>query len=548
MSRKLIIFGVDGLATVGTYALGQVGVSTPYLDSLMDGSWEAAYAGAYALDSQAGGEVGTDTEQATLSPPGWTTLFTSVWDNRHLVTGTSFTNWEATGYLTNPTFLQTLKLYKPNVHVQTWIASGFIIDNIIGGSDPTVVDDNDTTADIGTAMFDDIAAYVAALDTDADELIYAYTARVDNYAHSDIPNTGTDDSGYGATIQTLDTLIGSVLTAIAARTNFDNEDWMIILCSDHGQLAIGGHGAQSTNERSTALIVAGKRVTQGAAVAGEVTLASLAPTALDYFGIATPTHYEKRQFGDGGELVVSLPDLSNLTEQYEATNTGSITKDGSNKVSAWNDLSGGDRHLLQADTNKQPLYVADGGDGQPVIRFDGVDDFLRHTSAGLLAGFTAYMYLANKDTAQTTQCYFDTDAGSNEGYCRWETTAGGQFRDVKTGTHIFPAAAATVDDLHTVVVMYTPGILPSAGGLRLWLNGSEVTPSAVTDTTVGGTNPSGRTIGARESATGNPAQIDVRAAIFYNGQHDTSTRNAVLAYLQALAVDNASAHQQTLVP
>lgn len=49
-------------------------------------------------------------------------------------------------------------------------------------------------------------------------------------------------------------------------------------------------------------------------------------------------------------------------------------------VSQITDLSGNDRHLVQADTAKQPAYSADGGiDDCPYVEFDNVDDFLGNT-------------------------------------------------------------------------------------------------------------------------------------------------------------------------
>lgn len=53
-----------------------------------------------------------------------------------------------------------------------------------------------------------------------------------------------------------------------------------------------------------------------------------------------------------------------------------ITKDGSNKVSAWADQSGNGNHASQATGDKQPLWVDAARNGNAVIRFDGVDDRL----------------------------------------------------------------------------------------------------------------------------------------------------------------------------
>ncbi|MEI6519537.1 MAG: prepilin-type N-terminal cleavage/methylation domain-containing protein [bacterium] len=62
----------------------------------------------------------------------------------------------------------------------------------------------------------------------------------------------------------------------------------------------------------------------------------------------------------------------------------SVTKDGSNKVSAWGDLSLNALSATQATAASQPVYTPSVADlnGQPAILFDGVDDALTTPSMG----------------------------------------------------------------------------------------------------------------------------------------------------------------------
>jgi hypothetical protein len=46
-------------------------------------------------------------------------------------------------------------------------------------------------------------------------------------------------------------------------------------------------------------------------------------------------------------------------------------------VSAFTDLSGNNRHAVQADPAKQPLWIANAVNGKAAVRFDGTNDFLR---------------------------------------------------------------------------------------------------------------------------------------------------------------------------
>lgn len=52
-----------------------------------------------------------------------------------------------------------------------------------------------------------------------------------------------------------------------------------------------------------------------------------------------------------------------------------VTLDGTNHVSAWADQSGLARHGSQSNTSARPLFVSNALNGNPVLRFDGGNDF-----------------------------------------------------------------------------------------------------------------------------------------------------------------------------
>lgn len=58
-------------------------------------------------------------------------------------------------------------------------------------------------------------------------------------------------------------------------------------------------------------------------------------------------------------------------------------------VATWNDSSGNGNNATQATEANKPLYKTNILNGQPVVRFDGTNDFLRKTSAAGLAAATA---------------------------------------------------------------------------------------------------------------------------------------------------------------
>ena len=73
---------------------------------------------------------------------------------------------------------------------------------------------------------------------------------------------------------------------------------------------------------------------------------------------ATPATWECSNFGKS---------LTNLHAWYDASDVSSITKDSSNRVSQFNDKSGNGRHLSQATSGSQPLWVSEGQNGKDLI-------------------------------------------------------------------------------------------------------------------------------------------------------------------------------------
>jgi hypothetical protein len=71
------------------------------------------------------------------------------------------------------------------------------------------------------------------------------------------------------------------------------------------------------------------------------------------------------------------PVTAGLVLHLDASDAGSITKNAStNKTSQWADLSGEGNDAAQATAGKQPLWMNAVLEGNPVIRFDGTNDWL----------------------------------------------------------------------------------------------------------------------------------------------------------------------------
>ena len=88
---------------------------------------------------------------------------------------------------------------------------------------------------------------------------------------------------YLGAVHAVDAIIGKCLDAIAARPGFKDEDWLVMITSDHGGYA-KTHGLFGGHATAIPLIVSSRRVRQGR-IPGTPHNYDVAPTVLDHFGI-----------------------------------------------------------------------------------------------------------------------------------------------------------------------------------------------------------------------------------------------------------------------
>jgi hypothetical protein len=227
-SRKVLIIGIDGCRSD---ALQQA--STPYLDSLIS-------TGLYTYDSWHCG--------ITISGPSWSSIMTGTWWNKHGVKANSYANSSFNSY---PYFTKRAKEIKPNlrcVQISEWEAlNNFVYNDGMDAKIQTANGGDSTTAE----------ALRQLADTNLD-CLFAYYEAVDREGHASTFNPG--NALYLTAIEYTDTQVGILLNAVKKRSNYANEDWLILVVTDHGGTGFI-HGGNSWAERHIWFIASGNSVT-----------------------------------------------------------------------------------------------------------------------------------------------------------------------------------------------------------------------------------------------------------------------------------------------
>jgi predicted AlkP superfamily pyrophosphatase or phosphodiesterase len=228
--------------------------ATPAIDNIAKvGGYTRAYVG---------GEIGEVTESPTSSAIGYNHLLTGTWSNKHNV-------W--TNDIKDPNYaywdiFRIAKTHDPALQTavfSTWLdnrtkligdglerAGGKKIDYAFDGFEH---DEERFPHDIRTSYIRDIDELVANeaaryIRENGPDLSWVYLQYTDNVAHF----LGDGDTLKTAVIQ-MDDRVDSVWDAVRDREQTHEEDWLIIVTTDHGRDSKSGrsHGGQSARERTT---------------------------------------------------------------------------------------------------------------------------------------------------------------------------------------------------------------------------------------------------------------------------------------------------------
>ena len=245
LTPKVLLIGIDGCRPDALKS-----AKTPNIDAI-------AQAGILYMGTDIREPDATDKAD-TISGPGWSNMLTGVWPDKHHVLDNEFSKPNYSQY---PHMFARLKEVRPTAVTASFSTWAPIEGKIVSAAD---VSRNFSDEPKDYVRWDREAATACAeyLRTADPDLVVCYQGEVDGAGHSHGFHPTVPQ--YIEAIETVDKNVGELITAIKLRPHFADEDWLTIICTDHGGLGKGHSDGHAEPEiRSTFLIVSGSSAKKG---------------------------------------------------------------------------------------------------------------------------------------------------------------------------------------------------------------------------------------------------------------------------------------------
>ena len=228
-------------------------VSTPFFDEIAkDGGYARAYVG---------GQAGGASESPTVSAVGYNSLLTGTWANKHRVYSNQIRSpdyryWD---------IFRLVKQHNPDLNTalfSTWEdnrtkllghgrpeAGGDKLDYYFDGFENDEQRFPHDEAREYIKQIDDLVSREAAryLAQHGPDLSWVYLEFTDDIGH-----LYGDGDEMAAAITLMDANVGRIWRSVQARQQAEDEDWLVVITTDHGRDALTGksHGGQTDRERT----------------------------------------------------------------------------------------------------------------------------------------------------------------------------------------------------------------------------------------------------------------------------------------------------------
>ena len=251
-SPKTIFIIMDGIPTDVIES-----VPTPNLDDI---SSKGGFAPSFV-----GGEIDGPSQSPTVSAVGYQSLLTGTWANKHNV-------WDNDVDEPNYAFWDIFRIAKAHdaalstAVFSTWTDNRTkLIGNGLADAGGNKLDYYFDGLELDTDRFphDFLGNYIGDIDKEVakdaaryvrengPDLAWVYLEYTDGIAH-----IFGDSEVLNATIETMDAQIGDIWSSVQYRQETFDEEWLVIVTTDHGRDANNGkdHGGQSPRERATWIV------------------------------------------------------------------------------------------------------------------------------------------------------------------------------------------------------------------------------------------------------------------------------------------------------
>lgn len=263
-ANKVMLVGIDGVQLEKMQAL-----NLPNFQRL------------HVSKAYTGGVLGQLNQQSTVSGPGWSTILSGVWSNKHQILDNSCK-------AANPAYPSVFKRVQEGMP-QAKIAS------IVNWSEPNrcyfKADLNGGILTRSGLSDDAVTDNAVALIEQQYDLVFVHLDEPDGAGHS-----SGFGSNYNGALARSDGRLGRILDAAEAQTE---DNWLVLVTTDHGRQPITGyhHGGQSLSEK-TIFIASNQPLNQEFSqplptpsnasldgLYGYPSQASIVPTVLRYLGV-----------------------------------------------------------------------------------------------------------------------------------------------------------------------------------------------------------------------------------------------------------------------
>jgi predicted AlkP superfamily pyrophosphatase or phosphodiesterase len=263
---KVLMVGIDGCRFDAVLA-----ADAPHLDGLVA-------EGAFADNTLILGPryEGNDT----ISGPGWSSLLTGVWADKHGVDDNDFKQPKLRDF---PHFFTRLKQARPQAYTLSLVSWPPIHQHIVSGADVTAA--LTVPGDKQYALGDRLVKLEAVrLLTETDPTaVFVYFGNVDEAGHQHGFHPSVPE--YRQAIERTDAHLGDVLEAMRGRATFRQEDWLVLVSSDHGGQGTGHGGGHKIPEILHSFLIVSGATAQRGKITDQTYLVDVPVTALAHLGV-----------------------------------------------------------------------------------------------------------------------------------------------------------------------------------------------------------------------------------------------------------------------